>query len=197
MPSKDIFVSLGANTRGCWGAPPVTLCRSLRELERCGVNIVACSPVYLTRPHTHAGLMPVFYNAVAALRTDLAVGSLLRLLKSIERRAGRRASPRWSRRPLDLDIIDHGGRIINWPALTGAGGPIVLPHPLMHRRGFVLVPLTEVAPGWRHPVLGTSATDLLRRTPGLRRGVIRVDRSPTGQSQPLCVSNSVLAEPPP
>jgi hypothetical protein len=67
----------------------------------------------------------------------------------------------------------------------------------MHRRGFVLVPLTEVAPGWRHPVLGTSATDLLRRTPGLRRGVIRVDRSPTGQSQPLCVSNSVLAEPRP
>lgn len=79
--------------------------------------------------------------------------------------------PRWSARPLDLDLIDDCGRVMNWPEPTRPGGPIVLPHPLMHRRGFVLVPLEEVAPHWRHPVLGASATTLLARDPGLRRGI--------------------------
>lgn len=134
--------------------------------------------------------MPAFCNAVAALRTDLAIGSFLRLLKSIERRAGRRASPRWSRRPLDLDIIDYGGCVMNWPALTSAGGPIVLPHPLIHRRGFVLVPLAEIAPHWRHPALGMSAADLLRRAPALHRGIIRIDRLATSDTEPPCVGNS-------
>ena len=175
MPHNDIFVSLGANTQGCWGAPDDTLCRLVQELERCGVNVVACSPVYLTRPHTGAGLMPAFYNAAIAIRANRPVGSLLRLMKLIERRAGRRPGPRWGRRPLDLDIIDHGGRILNWPAPTRPGGPLVLPHPLMHRRGFVLVPLADIAPHWRHPVLGVSATEFLAREPGLRRGIIRVD----------------------
>jgi len=118
--------------------------------------------------------MPSFYNAVVAIRARYASGSLLRLLKVLERRAGRRPSPRWSRRPLDLDILDDGGRVMNWPAPTRPGGPVVLPHPLMHLRGFVLVPLAEIAPHWRHPVLGVAAADLLRRGPGLRRGVARV-----------------------
>lgn len=115
--------------------------------------------------------MPAFHNALVLVRTDRPLGSLLRALKSIERRAGRRVAARWSRRPLDLDIVDHGGRVLNWPALTRAGGPIVLPHPLMHRRGFVLVPLSEVAPHWRHPVLGATAAEMLARAPALRRGI--------------------------
>jgi 2-amino-4-hydroxy-6-hydroxymethyldihydropteridine diphosphokinase len=172
MPAKHIFVSLGANTQGCWGTPFDTLCRSLNELERCGITIVDCSSVYRTRPHTAAGLMPAFCNAMISIRADRAVGSLLRLFKDVERRAGRRPSPRWSRRPLDIDIIDHGGRVMNWPASTRQGGPIVLPHPLMHGRGFVLVPLAEIAPRWRHPVLGASAGDLLRRAPRLRIGIV-------------------------
>jgi 2-amino-4-hydroxy-6-hydroxymethyldihydropteridine diphosphokinase len=174
MHDKVVFVSLGANTSGCWGAPPDTLCRSLQELERCDINIVACSALYRTRPHNGAGLMPAFYNMVVAIRADHAPGSLLRVLKVLERRAGRRPSPRWSRRPLDLDILDDGGQVMNWPATTRPGGPIVLPHPLMHRRGFVLVPLAEIAKHWRHPVLGATAADLLRRGPGLRRGIVQV-----------------------
>jgi 2-amino-4-hydroxy-6-hydroxymethyldihydropteridine diphosphokinase len=138
------------------------------------MNIVACSALYRTPPHSGAGMMPGFYNAVAAIRADYASGSILRLLKILERQAGRRPSPRWSRRPLDLDLLDHGRRVMNWPASNRAGGPIILPHPLLHRRGFVLVPLAEIAPHWRHPVLGVAAADLLRREPGLRRGIIQV-----------------------
>jgi 2-amino-4-hydroxy-6-hydroxymethyldihydropteridine diphosphokinase len=115
--------------------------------------------------------MPEFYNLVVLARTSLSSGALIRRLKSIERCAGRRARPRWSARPLDLDLLDHGGRILNWPALTRPGGPLVLPHPLMHQRGFVLVPLADIAPHWRHPVLGVTAAALLKRTPGLRRGI--------------------------
>lgn len=165
------LISLGANTSSLWGWPTATLCRSRVFLLQYGISIVTSSPIYRTRPHSGAGLMPDFYNLVVLARTTLSTGSLLRSLKSIERSAGRRVQPRWSARPLDLDLLDHGGRIINWPALTRLGGPLVLPHPLMHRRGFVLVPLADIAPHWRHPVLGVTAADLLKRDPWLRRGI--------------------------
>lgn len=171
MLYQHIFVSLGANTKGCWGAPADTLYRTLRELERCGIVVVSCSRMYMTPPHAAAGMMPPFHNALVVIRANCGIGSLLRIMKYLERKAGRRTTPRWGRRPLDLDIIDHGGRILNWPAPNRSGGPLVLPHPLMHGRGFVLVPLAEVAPHWRHPVLGRSAADLLRQTPALRRGI--------------------------
>jgi 2-amino-4-hydroxy-6-hydroxymethyldihydropteridine diphosphokinase len=177
LPPKHIFVSLGANTTGCWGAPYDTLCRSLNELERCGINIVCCSSVYRTNPHAAAGMMHPFYNTVIGIRSHYAIGSLLRVLKNIERRAGRRLSARWSRRPLDLDIVDFGGRVLNWPSLTRRLGPIVLPHPLMQERGFVLVPLAEIAPKWRHPVLGLSAESLLKANPRLRRGVVLTNQT--------------------
>jgi 2-amino-4-hydroxy-6-hydroxymethyldihydropteridine diphosphokinase len=174
MPFHQILISLGANTHGCWGAPSATLCRCSLELERHGIVVSKFSKIFRTKPHYGAGLMPAFYNAAAIIRTDLPLGSLLRRLKSIERRAGRRVSARWSARPLDIDIIDMGGRVLNWPALTRSGGPMILPHPLMHQRGFVLVPLAEIAPAWRHPVLGLTARELLARDPALRRGVTEV-----------------------
>ncbi len=123
--------------------------------------------------------MPEFFNAAAVIRADMAVGSLLRHLKYIERRAGRRVRTRWSARPLDIDIIDFGGRVMNWPVPTRSGGPIVLPHHLMHVRGFVLVPLAEIAPRWRHPVLGLTAGEMLARNPSLRRGVVPLSPLPS------------------
>ncbi len=171
----NCVVALGANEKGRWGSPLATLCRSLIILEQNGVSIVTPSHFYRTLPHAGAGLMPKFYNAVVVTRTDHALGTLLRLLKRIEWMAGRRVRQRWSARPLDLDLIDYGGRVLNWPSLTRLGGPLVLPHPLMHRRGFVLVPLAEAAPCWRHPVLGLTARDLLKRYPELRRGIAPVD----------------------
>jgi 2-amino-4-hydroxy-6-hydroxymethyldihydropteridine diphosphokinase len=77
-------------------------------------------------------------------------------------------------RPLDIDILDYGGRRLNWPSLQRERGRLVLPHPLLHMRGFVLVPLMEVAPRWSHPVLGSGPRTLIARLgPGARRGVRR------------------------
>jgi 2-amino-4-hydroxy-6-hydroxymethyldihydropteridine diphosphokinase len=167
----DCVISLGANVSGRWGTPTATLCRSLHVLQQNKVSIIARSRIYRTPPHPGAGLMPEFYNLTIMTRTNHSIGGLLRLFKIIERMAGRQVRSRWSARPLDLDLIDYGGRVINWPMLNRLGGPLVLPHPLMHLRGFVLVPLAEIAPHWRHPVLGLAAGALLRRHPGLRRGI--------------------------
>jgi 2-amino-4-hydroxy-6-hydroxymethyldihydropteridine diphosphokinase len=171
MIHPNCLISMGANVSGVWGGPMETLWRSLDILEQNRVFIVARSRIYRTRPHFGAGLMPDFYNTVLLARTNLPVGGLLRLFKTIERCAGRRMRARWSARALDLDLLDYGGRTLNWPVLNRTGGPIVLPHPLMHERGFVLVPLEEVAPRWRHPVLGLAAGTLLRRRPELRRSI--------------------------
>lgn len=171
MIHPNCLISIGANVPGSWGTPVATLSRALDILEQNRVFTVARSRIYRTQPHFGAGLMPNFYNAVVLARAEHSIGGLLRLFKVIERRAGRRVRGRWSARALDLDLVDYGGRIINWPALNRAGGPLVLPHPLMHERGFVLVPLEEAAPQWRHPALGLTAGAFLRRRPGLRRGI--------------------------
>ena len=162
---------MGANLSGASGAPVETLSFALDILEQNRVFIITCSRIYRTRPHDAAGLMPDFYNVIVMARSKLPVGGLLRVFKSIERQAGRRPRERWSARALDIDLVDYGGRILNWPARNRVGGPLILPHPLMHERGFVLVPLEEVAPHWRHPALGLTAGTLLRRRPDLRRGI--------------------------
>jgi 2-amino-4-hydroxy-6-hydroxymethyldihydropteridine diphosphokinase len=98
---------------------------------------------------------------------------LLQLLKRIERRAGRKPAPPLSARPVDIDVLDYGGRRLNWPALRRERGRLVLPHPLLHARSFVLVPLAEVAPTWHHPVFRRQARTLLARLPAKVRSGVR------------------------
>ena len=100
---------------------------------------------------------------------------LLRTLKRIERKAGRRLGRRWGPRQLDIDILDFGGRQIGNPHGRRRRGQLQLPHPEMHRRAFVLLPLREVAPFWRHPRLGLTVSALLARlAPRDRAGVRRL-----------------------
>jgi 2-amino-4-hydroxy-6-hydroxymethyldihydropteridine diphosphokinase len=102
-------------------------------------------------------------NAVAMIDTHLPPAALLARLHAIERAAGRRRAIKWGPRTLDLDLLDYHGLVRGWqrsPAVTG--GPI-LPHPGIADRIFVLSPLAEIAPAWRHPQLHVTAAQLLRR----------------------------------
>jgi 2-amino-4-hydroxy-6-hydroxymethyldihydropteridine diphosphokinase len=167
-----LLLALGGNIEGPWGGPGKTLARACSELRDAGVPILAASHLYETDP-VGTGGQSAYLNAVVAARADVAPGSLLRLIKRIERRAGRRSTPPMRARPLDIDVLDYGGRRLNWPqAGARVRGRLILPHPLLHRRAFVLVPLAEVAPRWSHPVLGRRAKTLLSLlAPKNRRGV--------------------------
>jgi 2-amino-4-hydroxy-6-hydroxymethyldihydropteridine diphosphokinase len=167
-PGK-ILVGLGANCPGPWGTPSEAIAQALSEIERAHVKVVAVSPVYETEAVGNAR-QPAYVNAVAVLATSLSPEALLRVLKAIEHRSGRRGGRPWGPRTLDIDIIDYNGLVRHWqgraPDFWRAGPrPLVLPHPLAHERPFVLRPLLDVAANWRHPVLQKTASELLRAMP--------------------------------
>lgn len=167
---RTIWLGLGANVRGSWGAPPETLARALSELDALGLRIIAASQRFATSP-VGVTRQPPFHNAVIGIQCTHSPFAVLLTLKRLERRAGRRTVMRWGPRPLDIDILDYRGIVVRRGQKTTCPGLLVLPHPQMHRRGFVLVPLVSIAPGWRHPLTKLAARDALKRSPSLRRGV--------------------------
>lgn len=173
MQSTTIRIALGGNIPGHWGDPKQTFERAIREIEHAGLAVVARSGLFLTRPVGRAG-QPDYLNAVVAVRGAIAPAALLRLLKRIETAAGRRVTGRWGPRPLDLDILDFGGRILGNPSRARVRGSLVLPHPEMEDRAFVLTPLVEVSPKWQHPRLDASARTLALRIAGQARGIRRL-----------------------
>ena len=145
-----IYLALGSNMAGAWGPPADALARALTELGVVGLKITAISRRYGTAAIGPRG-QPDYHNLVVAVRTALEPRALLRHMKIIERRAGRtRFAARWTARPLDIDIIDYAGRVSR-PGRRQAIGSLILPHPQMHRRPFVVIPLAEIVPRWRHP----------------------------------------------
>src|SRR5262245_25907729 len=162
MVSSGLLLALGGNLPGPWGDPQAILARACAELSRAGLRILQSSSVYATAPLGPGRQVP-YLNAVLLVEASLAPGALLRLLKRIERRAGRRLGPHWGPRCLDIDVLDYGGRCIGWPPRARVRGRLVLPHPEMHKRAFVLVPLLEIHPCWRHPAFGVAGRTLLGR----------------------------------
>jgi 2-amino-4-hydroxy-6-hydroxymethyldihydropteridine diphosphokinase len=154
-------------------------------MRKANIAVVAVSPLYETAA-VGSARQPPYANAVAALDTSLPPAALLRVLKAIERKSGRRGGRPWGARTLDIDIVDYAGLVRNWRA--GRGGfarpgerPLVLPHPLAHARPFVLRPLLDVAPGWRHPVLGLSARELWSAASSKREGRVLSIRGIAGE----------------
>ena len=173
MRVNTLLLALGANLAGPWGSPIETLRRAQRELSCAGLRIIAASHIYDTAP-LGPGRQAPYRNAVLLLPARIAPAALLRLIKRIERRAGRRLGTRWGPRCLDIDILDYGGRRLGWPQRGRQRGRLVLPHPEMHARSFVLVPLLEVDPHWRHPALAVAGRTLLARLGRQsRRGIRR------------------------
>jgi 2-amino-4-hydroxy-6-hydroxymethyldihydropteridine diphosphokinase len=175
---RKILLALGGNQAGNWGRPIDTLRQTLTRLEASGLEPVAVSPLYATAAiggPAQAG----YLNAVVRVRSNLAPAGVLRVVKRLEQQAGRRLGPRWGPRPLDIDILDDGGRRQGW---SGRHRPLgrhprrvpqglVLPHPSLHLRAFVLVPLLAVCPSWNHPVLKRSGRQLLAATGSQRKSV--------------------------
>jgi len=151
-----ILIALGANLPSHAGSPAQTVEASLRALAHFGVKTIAVSSFYVT-PAWPDPSDPSFVNAVAHIQTSLPPAELLTVLHNTETAFGRARSVRNAPRTLDLDLLDYDGRV--------EGGLVVLPHPRIADRGFVLVPLADVAPDWRHPIDGRSVRELVNNLP--------------------------------
>ncbi len=152
------YIGLGSNMGDRTGA-----CRrALELLSKAGI-VTAVSSLYCTEPVGYKE-QDEFINAAAEIVTDLSPHDLLLACREIEDRLGRIRVIRWGPRALDLDILLYGSSVVNTPDL-------VIPHPQMSLRGFVLVPLCEIAPRVVHPVLNKTIEQLLRELKDLHRVV--------------------------
>ena len=193
-----VLVGLGANSPGPWGSPAKTLKRALRELERRGITVEAVSNLYETAA-MGAARQPPYVNQVALLATSLPAPALLRLLKQIEAQAGRRGGRPWGPRTLDLDILDYKGMTLNWSGSRktmprARVRPLVLPHPQLELRPFVLRPLLDIAPDWRHPVLKPERRGAV--APGEEAGAGQRAETPLLRRSSPCFTLPGRCEPP-
>jgi 2-amino-4-hydroxy-6-hydroxymethyldihydropteridine diphosphokinase len=151
-----ILIGIGGNLATPRFGPPLdTLTAALVMLEAEGIGIATRSAWYRSEPVPRSD-QPWFINAVASLTTGLSARDLLAVLQMIEGQFGRARGKRNAARVLDLDLLDYHGEVTETTSL-------VLPHPRLHQRRFVLTPLAEIAPGWRHPLSGFTAEQLLSR----------------------------------
>jgi 2-amino-4-hydroxy-6-hydroxymethyldihydropteridine diphosphokinase len=157
---ESIFIGAGANMdHPAYGPPRETLKAAMSALQGRGVRIVRLSPWYRTAP-VPASAQPWYINVVAEVATDLTADALLAELHAVETVFGRVRTVPNAPRAIDLDLLDFHGEMA-----PGGPGRATLPHPRMAGRAFVLRPLADLAPEWRHPVTGVPLRSLLKALP--------------------------------
>jgi 2-amino-4-hydroxy-6-hydroxymethyldihydropteridine diphosphokinase len=150
---KTVYIALGSNL----GDRAAHIARAQEEMAAAGIHVLRASSLYVTEP-VDAPPQPWFLNAVVEAETELMPRQLLRAIAGIERDLGRRRMVARGPRTVDLDILLYGSSVIRTPELE-------VPHPRLPYRRFVLVPLVELAPALRHPVLRKSMAELLAEAP--------------------------------
>jgi 2-amino-4-hydroxy-6-hydroxymethyldihydropteridine diphosphokinase len=149
-----ILIGIGGNLESAQFGPPCdTLTAALAALKEKRIRILTRSGWYRTEPVPRSD-QPWFVNAVVSLATELGAKDLLNALQATERQFGRVRGEPNAPRILDLDILDYQGEVMDTTSL-------VLPHPRLDERRFVLIPIAEIAPDWRHPISELTAVQLL------------------------------------
>jgi 2-amino-4-hydroxy-6-hydroxymethyldihydropteridine diphosphokinase len=163
MHRSMILIAIGSNISGPWGTPQQSVQHALLALNRDGLKLLEASRLMLTAPFGKPN-QPAFVNAVARIETHLPPLALLQKLHAIEKSAGRRRGLRWGPRTLDLDILDYHG------LMRLSHNKLILPHPGIPERIFVLKPIAEMSVKWRHPITHLTAQAMLRRLKGFAQG---------------------------
>lgn len=145
------FVGLGSNL----GNREKNIAAALNALETTrGISVTKASGLYETEPVGGPPRQGLYINAVARVETTLSARRLLDVCLNIEESLGRKRSIRWGPRTIDLDLLSFDNEI-------HASAKLMLPHPEMHTRRFVMEPLTEIAPDFVHPALEQTAVEIL------------------------------------
>jgi len=155
-----ILIGLGANLPSSeFGSPKDTLEAALGMLENAGVGVEHRSRWY-TSPPVPPSDQPWYVNGVASVVSDLPARALLDTLHRVEKRLGRVRRTRWESRMIDLDLLSYKDQT------NGAGDlDLKIPHPRLHERLFVLLPLADISTTWRHPVLGLTVAEMTANLP--------------------------------
>lgn len=159
------YIALGSNLPHEGIEGPALLARAVAALQEAGLRVRARSGIWRTAAWPPGSGQPDYYNAVVEVDAgSRSPQALYEVLREIEARFGRARREQWAARTLDLDIVAMEG-------VAGTFGAITLPHPRMYERAFVLAPLAELSPSWRHPEFARTAAELLADLPaeGYRR----------------------------
>jgi 2-amino-4-hydroxy-6-hydroxymethyldihydropteridine diphosphokinase len=169
IESYMVIISLGSNVTGDGKISSQAIRSACNQLKSFSIRILDSSRFYLTEPYGVTD-QPAFTNSAILVQTSLSPHNLLTVIKRIEAIAGRRKTKRWGARVIDLDIIDYNGLSLNyvkdWRSnFTNYERRLILPHPGIANRPFVLQPIMDIAPFWHHPVNRLTAAQMLKRLP--------------------------------
>jgi len=157
--NAPILIGIGGNLPGPHGPPRATLGAALQALEARGTRVIGRSPWYESAP-VPASDQPWYVNGVVRLQTALEPPVLLAAMLAAERDLGRLRGAANAARTVDLDLLDYAGRV----SASGDPDPL-LPHPRLAERAFVVLPLLDLVPDWRHPVTHAGIADLAAALP--------------------------------